>query len=80
MDRSSAAIAAMLVSTALYGLMFLVPLVPAPATPKWIAAGSLYVGSYLFFFASVGLVGRQGVAAMQERVLVRVRPYLPRRR
>jgi hypothetical protein len=59
------------VSTVLWIMVFLVPLVDAEPGTKWFAAASLYGSSYVFFFAAIALVGREGYRALKAQVAER---------
>ncbi len=73
MSKQNAAIAAIAVSTILWLFVFVVPFTDAEAETKWFAAVALYGASYVFFFAAIALVGRDGFAALKEQVKARLR-------
>ena len=73
MSRSSIATLCIVLSTALYAGVFLVPFLPLGTGVKWYAGAGLYGGSWLFFFAAIGLVGKKGYEAMKSRLMARFR-------
>lgn len=82
MSKRNAAIASLIVSTALWIAVFLVPMLDQEPGTKWATAAGLYGGSYLFFFAAIALVGKEGFQTLKSQVVARFRrgepdPVLP---
>ncbi|MCO4771890.1 MAG: hypothetical protein KDA24_17800 [Deltaproteobacteria bacterium] len=73
MSKRFWAITAIVVSTVLWLGVFAVPMTTLASDTKWYAAASLYGGSYVFFFAAIGLVGRDGYEAMKSQFMARLR-------
>ena len=73
MSKRSLATLCIVLSTVLYGGVFLVPFLPLRTGVKWYAGAGLYGASWLFFFAAIGLVGREGYEAMKSRLMARFR-------
>jgi hypothetical protein len=71
--RSELGIALVIASFAMWGVIFAVPMLDAPADVKVLAGGGIYGLSYLVMFAGIGLMGRQAYAALKARVWDRVR-------
>ena len=69
MSRRTLAYVALAVSTVLWPAMFAVPLTSLGTGEKVALATGLYGGSYIFFFLAIAAVGKEGYAAMKERLL-----------
>ena len=73
MSKRTLATISIVLSTVLYGGVFLVPFLPLGTGAKWYTGAGLYGGSWVFFFAAIGLVGRDGYEAMKSRLMARFR-------
>ena len=73
MSKRTAAIVALVISTALWIGVFLVPFTQLTPETKWFSAAGLYGASYVFFFAAIALVGKEGYAALKEQLKERFR-------
>ena len=58
----------MVLSFALWGLVFALPFLEVGTTTKWVLGLAIYVLSYLFFFVAIALLGRERYQAIKTRV------------
>lgn len=73
MSKRTGAIILMAVSTVLWLAVFAVPWFDGDVASKAVTAGALYAASYVFFFAAIALVGREGYALLKEQLAARLR-------